>query len=298
MAWNQSGDVDLSLAVDADRKSEVRANLLAKTSNSLRANSEALRPASEPRRFSLRLVPLRAQAIAASIALLIGLSFVLAPDVNVIKAPLGSTQAVSFNLPDGTSGYLSAGSELRYSDTFGEKTRLVALKGEAVFDVTTNGSSFVVETYDSRVSVLGTSFAVRSWARDIDPETVVSVREGRVAVEKRYQGENRIDLIPNQQIRLTAETVLSPESILPNTETTFSWIAGGADFINMPIGNVLSELERRYDVILSAPNTIRDRRITLLPSQHATIDDVLIDMAAAVNIRYRKIAGGFEFYLN
>ena len=265
------------------------------------AASEPAAPAPielRPIRFRLQLVHVRSLAVAAAITMLVSMSFLLAPDVHTIEAPLGSTQAVAFELPDGTAGYLSAGSALTFSDTFADGVRNVALKGEASFDVAKTGARFIVHTRDSEVSVLGTEFAVRSWPGDIEPETVVSVLEGRVAVQKRYGSDHPVELTDLQQLRVRDGIDISAESLSATTEQTFSWISGGAEFVNMPIGNVLSELSRRHNVILDAPPPIRDRRITLLPQPGASIEDVLVDMSAAVNVRYRKIAGGFEFYLD
>jgi len=221
---------------------------------------------------------------------------VLAPDIHVVRAPHGSTEALSFALPDGSTGYLSAGSELRYSDTFGKRVRTVALKGEGMFDVAKDGSPFFVDTYNTRVAVLGTSFSVRAWASDIAPETIVKVREGKVAVSRRYVRSQGVNLEPAQQINVLPQQAVLTESVRPTSEHSFNWLSGGVDFVNMPIGSVINELSRRFDVRLDAPMSVRDRRITLLPSDKASLEDVLVDISAALSIRYRKIAGGYEFY--
>lgn len=289
--WMQVEDLDNLDAVDESRKIATRDAILA-------AARESQPKPHVFRLPSLRLVQLRPVVVAASILALVGISFTFAPEVHVISAPLGSVSAVHYTLPDGSEGYLSAGSELRYSDSFGDGTRLVALKGEAVFDVVKDESPFVVQTYDTRVAALGTSFSVRSWNGDIESETVVSVREGRVAVAARYADEHNVELQKDEQLRAGSLLSAGDAIVTQNTVHTFNWIGGGIDFVNMPIGNVLSELSRRYDIVLSAPSSIRDRRITLLPSEMATVEDILVDMSAAVNIRYRKIAGGYEFFLN
>ncbi|TDI76399.1 MAG: DUF4974 domain-containing protein [Bacteroidetes bacterium] len=298
MAWNQTADLDSDLAIDPILKARTKTYIMEAVAQVPGVSLVRDRPFKLSIRSKLRLFTVRTYAVAASLVALVALSFVLSAKVHVISAPVGSQIAVAFELPDGSSGYLSAGSEIRYSDTFGDNVRLVALKGEAIFDVSKDGTSFVVQTFDTRVSVLGTSFAVRSWPGDIEAQSVISVREGRVAVAHRYDNSVFVELVPEQKISLGADTQLDVGNILPTTDNTFSWIDGGIDFVNMPIGTVLNELSRRYDVRLEAPVSIRHRRITLLPSQYASIEDVLIDMSAAVNIRYRKIAGGYEFFLN
>jgi transmembrane sensor len=80
---------------------------------------------------------------------------------SVIHAPLGAR--VSFNLPDGTNGWLNSGSSLTYSLPF-KNNRKIALDGEAWFDVTHDENSpFEISVGNSKVKVLGTSFNVSAY---------------------------------------------------------------------------------------------------------------------------------------
>ncbi len=82
---------------------------------------------------------------------------------SVIHAPMGAR--VSFNLPDGTVGWLNSGSSLTYSLPF-NSNRKIALDGEAWFDVTRNEKSpFEITAGNSTVKVLGTSFNVSAPSR-------------------------------------------------------------------------------------------------------------------------------------
>ena len=167
-----------------------------------------------------------------------------------------------------------------------------------MFDVAKDGSPFFVDTYNTRVAVLGTSFSVRSWVSDVEPETIVKVREGKVAVSRRYVRSQGVNLEPAQQINVLPQQPVLTKSVRPTSEHAFNWLSGGIDFVNMPIGSVFNELSRRFDVLLDAPISVRDRRITLLPSDKASLEDVLVDISAALSIRYRKVAGGYEFFLD
>ena len=80
---------------------------------------------------------------------------------SVIHAPMGSR--VSFNLPDGSKGWLNSGSSLTYSIPFNSNRRLT-LAGEAWFDVCHNEKSpFEVSAGSSKIRVLGTSFNVSAY---------------------------------------------------------------------------------------------------------------------------------------
>jgi transmembrane sensor len=87
----------------------------------------------------------------------------------------------SFRLSDGTRIKLNASSRVYLPSDFGMSRREVSLQGEAFFEVAHNAElEFIVETEAARVSVLGTSFAIRAW-QDRD-ESVIAVQTGRVAV--------------------------------------------------------------------------------------------------------------------
>ena len=84
------------------------------------------------------------------------------PVTSVIHAPMGSR--VSFNLPDGSKGWLNSGSSLTYSIPFNHN-RIVTLVGEAWFDVTHDEKSpFEVRACSSKIKVLGTSFNVSAYS--------------------------------------------------------------------------------------------------------------------------------------
>lgn len=90
-----------------------------------------------------------------------------------------------FYLPDSSKVYLNDTTTLRYASTYGEDERMVFLDGEAFFEVRKDAKKpFTVLSYRSRVIVKGTSFLVRSRAKDsVD---VVEVEEGIVAVLEKY----------------------------------------------------------------------------------------------------------------
>ena len=66
-------------------------------------------------------------------------------------------------LADGTTVHLNAGSKLTYPVRFAGKRRIVALEGEAYFEVVQDESHpFVVQTHLGEVLVLGTAFNVNA----------------------------------------------------------------------------------------------------------------------------------------
>lgn len=124
-------------------------------------------------------------AIAAAAAVLILFSswwiFVRKDNVSYETIAVSET----YTLPDRSVVTLNSKSRLWYQKTFNRKERLVALKGEAFFDVTQNREKpFVVSVDDIEVRVLGTSFNVRS---DADMTEIV-VESGSVKVSRGNEG--------------------------------------------------------------------------------------------------------------
>jgi len=88
-------------------------------------------------------------------------------------------ERASFLLDDGTKVTLAPQTTLRLTD-FGKDVRMVALDGEAYFDVARGSAPFVVQTGPVTTRVLGTTFDVRHYANE--PRVRVVVTGGKVAV--------------------------------------------------------------------------------------------------------------------
>ena len=89
-------------------------------------------------------------------------------------------QKANITLPDGSEVVLNSDSKLSYPRNFGVAKRVVKLEGEAYFEVAKNGRSFVVETNQLDITVLGTSFDVKAYEED--EKVVTTVVDGSVRV--------------------------------------------------------------------------------------------------------------------
>lgn len=123
-------------------------------------------------------------AIAAGIALLIGISFIAYRSFSGSGA-VQSLMIVSTNLPmndtlpDGSRISLNKNSKLDYPSAFGKGSREVKLSGEAFFDVAHDAAHpFVIHTPLMDVKVLGTSFNVTAYPNS--DSVYVTVTTGRV----------------------------------------------------------------------------------------------------------------------
>lgn len=103
-------------------------------------------------------------------------------------------------LPDGTTVWLNVSSKLTY-DYGKADSRNVTLEGEAFFDVVKDENRpFMIHTRKMDITVLGTSFNVRSYKEDKTVET--SLIQGKVEVTITGDNPEKIILAPNQKIVL------------------------------------------------------------------------------------------------
>ena len=95
----------------------------------------------------------------------------------------------TITLPDGTRVDLQAGSSLSIADDFGRSSRVVAMSGQAFFDVATDSDRlFTVEAGQLHAVVHGTSFNVLAHPGQAVSEITVS--SGCVEVKKAHGGHS------------------------------------------------------------------------------------------------------------
>jgi transmembrane sensor len=112
-----------------------------------------------------------------------------------IFAPMGSR--VSFSLPDGTKGMLNSGSRLGYTLPF-KYNRKVQLEGEAWFEVARDEDHpFEINTGNSMVRVLGTSFNMSAYPSENYVEVVL--QQGKVEFQNN-KGNIKGTIIPSERL--------------------------------------------------------------------------------------------------
>jgi ferric-dicitrate binding protein FerR (iron transport regulator) len=213
------------------------------------------------------------------------------------EAQLGERARVV--LPGGSVVDLNAGSTLRWARGFAwipgvpRAERVVHLEGEGYFEVTTDGRPFQVETADARVRVLGTRFNVRVRPGE---GTSVTVDEGSVEVHDDAAQSGPVVLVAGQRV-IAGSGTLAIEQVDPTRDG--SWRAGGFAVTDAPLSAVLDELERRFSVRLEPrgldPVAVR-QHLSLYYSGPVRLEGVLDDIATALGLRYRAVAGGWELY--
>ena len=171
--------------------------------------------------------------LAASVLLLISVIFFFQDQSVILTSDLGNSLA--HNFPEASEVELNADSKLSYVKKTWAKNRKVYLEGEAFFNVT-KGSSFIVETPQGTIEVLGTAFNVKSRPEIFEVECY----EGRVKVTKKEK----------QTILTASKGVYDNDNLLSvdieNKDP--HWKNGRSLFREANLSDVLSELERQYKI--------------------------------------------------
>lgn len=161
----------------------------------------------------------------------------------------------SLFLPDGTKVLLNAGTTIQYPTRFDQKERMVMLDGEGYFEVAENKQKpFVVRLKGHDVKVLGTVFNVKAY-----PDmaySMTSLISGKVLLTSYdTNGEIREEQIlhPDETARIDKQTG-AITTFRSDEEFLLAWTKGLYKFKDKPFFEVMSELERLYDVTILIEN--------------------------------------------
>ena len=154
-------------------------------------------------------------------------------------------------LPDQSSIKLNDGSNIKYHSKTFATSRKISLQGEAFFEVR-KGAPFTVETPLGNVQVLGTSFNVFCH----DQRFIVECQTGKVRV---VTGSNELVLTAGQQSNLAPDGTLTS---IPATRKNLTWLEGVFQYENAPLPQVVSELERQFDVQIKLDKSVQKMTYT------------------------------------
>ena len=223
--------------------------------------------------------------IAASVLLLITLGFFFQISNRVTyEATLAEQQ---FTLSDGSTVLLAQGSKItRRRFNWGKKHRTISIEGEGFFDIQRDTiRPFIVETHQSRIEVLGTSFRVNAPS---DSSHEVHVKSGTVSFARQDHPGKAIILTKGQSAQIIADRE-GPVRIHDVRTDTNLTAANKLKFQDTPLEEVLKVLETRFKVKFSWQSMAgRNCRLTA-EFQKESIDEILAVISSVHTISFRKI---------
>ncbi len=188
-----------------------------------------------------------------------------------------------FILPDGTKVWLNERSRLTYPEHFGKNERLVALSGEAFFEVRKESERpFKVTMGKIDVEVLGTSFGASCYRRDTKEEVILKSGSVKVSCD---DNNVPITLKPNERLTYSPfDGNICVDTI--DVANRYRWYERYLAFDNARFGDILDNIEHRYRVNVKPLTSVSmDKRlsITIL---HEPLEVIMDVMSTLLPIRY------------
>ncbi|MBC9934541.1 FecR family protein [Chitinophaga qingshengii] len=160
-----------------------------------------------------------------------------------LRTPRGANYQVQ--LPDGSKAWLNAQSSIIYPSVFEGSERVVKVTGEVYFEVAAQARQpFMVHAGTQQITVLGTSFCIRSY--EGDRQAFTTLVSGKVKVQA--GGKDQL-LQPGEQA-IVSGNQLQVASV--DTGDFTSWKDGWIRFRNKPLHDILQTISRWYDVDIQA----------------------------------------------
>lgn len=160
---------------------------------------------------------------------------------NIINVPNKSTYKLV--LQDGTKITLNSGSSLQFPSSFGEGDRIVKLSGEAYFEVSKfKGKQFIVDMDGVSVTVLGTTFNVKSYNNE--KEIYATLIEGSILFNYDKHAKK---IIPGEQVVYNKNEHDAQIKYVDTKEYT-AWVDKMFNFDNISLDDIMNQLSRWYDL--------------------------------------------------
>ena len=209
-----------------------------------------------------------------------------------------SNEAMKIGLSDGSVITLQPNSKLSYPETFAADKREVYLSGEGFFDIAKNPDKpFLVYANEIVTKVLGTSFSIKAYDKDLD--VVVKVVTGKVSVlSRRSKNEDEsvskpegLILYPNQMAvyarapeKLTRSLIENPVLIKSSHK-----VSSDFNFEATPITTVFETLEKGYGVSIVYDTEVLKNCTITAPLENETLYEKLDLICKVIRASYEVV---------
>lgn len=159
-------------------------------------------------------------------------------DYNTIVVP--RRRDYRLYLDDGSLLTFNSDTKVRFPNEFtSSERRIIVDYGEVFVQVMRDEQRpFIVEVKGSEIEVLGTSFNIHAYPESNVTTTLVT---GKVRFRR---GPQSVDITPGKQVIVDAQSHLMVQDV--NVEDVMAWVRGYFVFDNMPLGKIMTHIERWY----------------------------------------------------
>ena len=219
--------------------------------------------------------------------------YLLSDSMKVVDTQLYTKNIVHNNngvqsliLPDGSQVWLNENSRITYPDEFADGKRMVALTGNAYFDVSKDMyRPFIVESGDIEIEVTGTEFFVELLSEHRSAVTLIT---GGVNVSLNdVNGKQQFtQLSPGQQASVSG---INGDIVVEqvNTDYYISWKDGTYRFTDEKLEKIASIIGKRYGLNIHVASDVKDRRFTGRVASNEKIEDVMKSIQRSYPVKYR-----------
>jgi ferric-dicitrate binding protein FerR (iron transport regulator) len=188
-------------------------------------------------------------------------------------------------LADGSHVILDAGSVFQYQKRFLGDTREVSLNGEGYFDVQADEDHpFIVHANHATVQVLGTEFNIRAW--QVNEQVVVSVAEGRVRLAPEDGMVQEAVVIGKGRSSTMAKDGVPSRPVSSDIEEHIGWINNEVTFRDVPLREILYQLERWYDIeFVLQDSSVAEERL-FIHLQDDPLEEIVDLIATLIDSEY------------
>lgn len=200
--------------------------------------------------------------IAATMLLLFGAYFTFSdqPEPEMVQYAATGQQFETITFPDKSIAYLKPGSSVTIAEEFSGDFREVNLNGEGFFEVTHNPDKpFIVNTGETQVRVLGTSFNVAPCA--IENQTRVDVVTGKVQFSGIHNVESHV-ILTKKMTGIFDHSSGDVTSKTSNNMNFLAWKTGVLEFTDTPLAEVFKSLRNTYGIQIKVETNIHDQKLT------------------------------------
>ena len=192
-------------------------------------------------------------------------------------------EKLSLLLPDNSKVILNSGSFITYKKGFNSSHRTLHLNGEAYFKVQNLTLPFIVKTHHGQVTVLGTTFNIRSRNNGFE----VGVNSGKVKVSS---GNSFIELNPKQCLmgftEFDRDTIINIEK-----EKYPGWINQKLYCKETSLETVCREIERIHNVKIKFSNQ-KMKQITITGTIDTSELETMLNTIALLSQHSFKLEDG------
>lgn len=206
---------------------------------------------------------------------------------NQLIVPNGKRSTLAFE--DGTRMWINAGSRVIYPNKFKKEKREIFVDGEVYMEVARDKERpFVVKTSTMGIQVLGTSFNVTAYKKDVQSSVVLA--SGSVSVKT---GTKEVKLIPNEMLSHSKHNGIHVEKVVVSDYT--SWKDGIYIYHSEPLSSILNRISRYYGKEICYPPSIASFKCSGKLNLLEDLDSLLEGLTHTVPVNYIKIDEKYTF---